>query len=151
MGLNLVKYERTYFWTGMPSLSRGGANSYFWGRYAPPKKRTPKPCPVNGTVAPIFCISVFSVSWTVKNEYLRFMKRKKWASTSFPDPSVPVGSSKITTLSVVQLPAPTRATLFGGSSQAWHTDSDSSHCSLFVNNIMSNHVYSFQQQITNTG
>ena len=42
MGLNLVKYEGTYFWTGMPSLSRGGANSYFWGRYAPLKKKTPK-------------------------------------------------------------------------------------------------------------
>jgi hypothetical protein len=38
MGLNLVKYEGTYFWTGMPSLSRGGAKSYFWGRYAPVKK-----------------------------------------------------------------------------------------------------------------
>jgi hypothetical protein len=37
MGLNLVKYEVTYFWTDMPSLSRGGDNSDFWGRYAPLK------------------------------------------------------------------------------------------------------------------
>jgi hypothetical protein len=52
MGLNLVKKEGTYFWTGMPSLSRGGANSDFWGRYTPLKK-TPKACPVNGAIAPI--------------------------------------------------------------------------------------------------
>jgi hypothetical protein len=48
MGLNLVKYERTYFWTGMPSLSRGGANSDFWGRYAPVKKRPQNPVPLTG-------------------------------------------------------------------------------------------------------
>jgi len=50
MGSNLAMNEGTYFSTGMPSLSRWGANSYILGRYAPLKKY-PKYNPINGTIA----------------------------------------------------------------------------------------------------
>ena len=42
MGLNLAKYEVTYFWTGMPSaLYQEGAITPIFEGDTPPKKMTP--------------------------------------------------------------------------------------------------------------
>jgi hypothetical protein len=71
MGLNLVKYEGTYFWTGMPSLSRGALTPIFGGDIPPKKDPKSWPLydghswsPVKWSSRCVYVLSLLQISWT---------------------------------------------------------------------------------------